>query len=96
MASADHNEIRTLTANRHAIGHVPGLGARRPVLVRVDAARADSSPESATAPFVEAGEESVDSLVDLAEAGGIDADGTVDVGHPPTCPGDGRHRGRGR
>lgn len=81
-AFVDEVEIQTENATRHAIDLAAGLGARLHVLYAVDAVRYDTSLGSATDPLVEEGEETVDELVDRAEAAGIEAVGTVEVGRP--------------
>lgn len=81
-AFVDEVEIQTENASTHAIDLAAGMGARLHVLYVVDAVRYDTSLDSATDPLIEEGEETVDELVDRAEAAGVEADGTVEVGRP--------------
>ena len=75
-------EVRTDNATSHAIDLAAAHGAHLHLLYFVDAVRYDTSFESAVAPLEEEGEAVVDRIVDDAEAAGVDATGTIEVGRP--------------
>lgn len=75
-------EIQTENASRHAIDLARVHQSTLHVLFTIDAVRYDTTVEFATEPLVEEGEESVERLVDAAEAAGLAATGEVEVGRP--------------